>query len=94
MIHVMVADEKTGIGHCFEWNLYDRDDSRLIYRFAAWASEEKLPVDALQRLPIDVIADGNELDYIVMEMRGLPSLRGARSMRWFGDHARFIIANM
>lgn len=92
MIRIMVADEKTGIGHCFEWTL--EDDSSLIYRFAAWASEEKLPGDALQRLPIDIIADENELNHIVTEMRSLPLLRGARSMRWFGDHARFIIANM
>ena len=41
----------------------------------------------------EVQADGHELDYIINNMEGLPIAK-TRVVRWFGDHARFIVANL
>ena len=45
---------------------------------------------------VHVTADGEELDYIRAHFSGLPGVNGAEpeSMTWFGDHARFIAANL
>ena len=40
-----------------------------------------------------VQADGHELDFIFQQFHGLPFAQG-RVVRWYGDHARFIVANI
>jgi hypothetical protein len=41
---------------------------------------------------IEVQADGDELLHITQRFTNLPMTNG-RVVRWFGDHARFIVAN-
>lgn len=44
---------------------------------------------------IEVQADLDELDYIHTEFTNLPQVvRGAGIVHWFGDHAKFIAANL
>ena len=42
-----------------------------------------------------VFADGHELDYIERRFENLPRLAAGfrRYATWFGDHAKFIVAN-
>ena len=41
-----------------------------------------------------VQADGDELDYIKETMLHLPMRRDKSVVSWYGDHAKFIIANL
>lgn len=43
---------------------------------------------------IEVQADGHELEYIQKHMNNLPTAPKTRVVSWFGDHARFIAANL
>jgi len=38
-------------------------------------------------------ANGHELEYITSKFKGLPSSSGP-VVRWYGDHAKFIIGNI
>lgn len=39
-------------------------------------------------------ADGHELEHIWQHTTGLPDAKGNRVVKWFGDHAKFIVANL
>jgi len=43
---------------------------------------------------IEVQADGDELAYIYNKFNNLPTMPLRRVVRWFGDHAKFIAANL
>jgi len=43
---------------------------------------------------IDVIADGDELAAIVAQFDNISTTKYNRVVRWFGDMAAFIVANM
>lgn len=44
---------------------------------------------------VHVTADAEELEYILAHFTGLPAVKDAQgSVTWFGDHARFIAANL
>lgn len=43
---------------------------------------------------MEVQADGNELEAIKRQLENIPFAKGKRVVRWFGDDARFIIANI
>lgn len=48
-----------------------------------------------KRFVVEVQADGGELTFIEEHFGNLPmKLSGETSVRWFGDHARFIHANL
>ena len=43
----------------------------------------------------DISADGDELEYILSRFRNIPLASSSRiTVSWFGDHAKFIFANL
>lgn len=59
-----------------------------------WHTGEEVSFDTTEKLPIEVQADCHELEYIERRFTNLPMVRNGGVIRWFGDHARFIFANM
>lgn len=52
------------------------------------------PVPKIDVIKVVMVqADGDELGHIESEFSGLPMGKG-RVIRWFGDHARFIMGNL
>lgn len=46
-------------------------------------------------LIVEVEASGGELEWIYRNIQGLPAMvKDKKSVRWFGDHAKFIVANL
>jgi hypothetical protein len=43
---------------------------------------------------IEVMADGHELEHILKNFYNMPFRTAKRVNRWFGDHAKFIAANL
>jgi hypothetical protein len=43
---------------------------------------------------ITLQADGDELEYIKRKFNNISTVNGAHVVRWYGDHARFIIGNI
>jgi len=41
-----------------------------------------------------VQAEGDELEYILNNFRNLPNAPACRVVKWFGEHAQFIVANL
>jgi hypothetical protein len=51
------------------------------------------PVNLNHELVLSVIADGAELRHILNNFTQLPRCLSRTEQRWFGDHAKFIVAN-
>ncbi len=43
---------------------------------------------------LEIQADGHELAVILQQIEGIPNAPQQRVVRWFGDHAQFIYANL
>ena len=41
-----------------------------------------------------VTASGHELNKVLNEIKGIPLAEGRPVVTWFGDHAKFIVANL
>lgn len=41
-----------------------------------------------------VVADGDELEYIIKNFAGIPTCVHNRVVSWYGDHAKFIVGNL
>lgn len=54
---------------------------------------EKRPDFEVQHVT-EIQADCDELEVILGQFVNLPHIRGARSMKWFGDQAKFIAQNI
>ncbi len=52
-----------------------------------------VPGNALERV-VMVQVDGHELEAVKDQLRYLPGSYTGRVVRWYGDHARFIIGNL
>lgn len=50
-------------------------------------------VEAIQSV-IEVQADGDELTHLHKQFDNIPFRLNSRVNRWFGDHAKFIAANL
>ena len=65
---------------------------------AAWRVGMKVPVlPSTVKAVTEVEASGEELHYILTRFTGLPHCyrkAPAESIRWYGDHARFIVGNL
>ncbi len=60
-----------------------------------WHVGEKNPINRKSIAMInEVQADGDELDYIYTHIPNLPAFPERKSVRWFGDDAKFIAANL
>lgn len=59
-----------------------------------WHRGESLPSDLNIHQVVEVQADGEELEMILLRQENLPVPNRGRVMRWFGDHAKFIVANL
>ena len=58
-----------------------------------WHVGEEVPIDA--GCVECVQADGDELHHILMEFKNLPRLVAhGKLVTWWGDHAKFIVANL
>lgn len=60
----------------------------------SWHVGEKLNTKHATHEVKEIYADGDELSFILQNVEGIPRAKGQRSMRWYGDHARFIVANL
>lgn len=43
---------------------------------------------------VEIQADGHELEHILTNIKGIRTAPNKRVVRWFGDEARFILANL
>lgn len=58
-----------------------------------WHVGEPIPeVDILRVVAVN--ADGDELQYIISRFPNLPYCNHRGLVQWFGDHAKFIVANL
>lgn len=60
-----------------------------------WYTGERCPVAFADIKNVEEIqADGGELDLILRVCQNIPVVTTTNVMRWFGDDARFIVANV
>ena len=58
-----------------------------------WHVGKKMPDDYIHLIEF-VQAHGDELQEIYRQFAHLPQARLAKVVRWYGDHAKFIVANL
>lgn len=68
-------------------------DEKQHQRTYSWHIGQKLPAWLPASAPVRVVADGDELYYILKHMNGLPSHGGVVHV-WSGTFAAFIVDNM
>lgn len=69
------------------------DSSELVITWH-WHVGEPMPEFDIHRV-LSVQADNDELDHIMYKFPNLPMCKGGRRVvTWFGDHAKFIVANL
>lgn len=64
-----------------------------------WHVDDALPFPSSNvEFVVEVQADGHELELILFRYPGLPhvlrDIPGSKVQRWFGDQAKFIVANL
>jgi hypothetical protein len=66
-----------------------------------WHTGEKIPEiwqakdpQKPRRFPTDIIADGDELAFILTHFQNLPVFQPGRVQQWSGDFAKFIYNNL
>lgn len=82
MLYATYKDEAhKGMTHDKRWHIGTKFDT--------WdQSLERL------KLLVEVQADGDELDFISVQYSNIPMVARNRIVRWFGDDAKFIVANL
>lgn len=81
MLYITIDNRQSGIGKkAIETN--------------QWHVGQASPIASVS-LPrvLDIQADGDELAYIMNRFKNIPVSPG-RVVCWFGDHAKFIVANL
>lgn len=96
MLYIVLSD-----GHEIEWHVGEprpeifqrKESSPRGWKLAALVDADNPNAVAL-RTVIEVQADGHELKHIHELFTNLPYSKCGGVVRWFGDHAAFIAANL
>lgn len=59
-----------------------------------WSEYDKIREYRSSRFPFEVVASGRDLDFIRSTFSRIPDAPDATEVRWYGDIARFIVANL